>query len=420
MTKFFNLKNISIIVGLALFVWLIVWAFFSGNKEFLKYGSPDVKQFEVKDLTVTGWQNGIKAFEITTKYIWSQQDLEQANIENVVDGKIFNKQGERIIQDIVADKMHANSYTRHVNADGHISATIVSANPQAQTNGQYQFSAGQLFFDGTNEQTYLKDNIKFINIKRESELYAPVAWIEHKKEVIHFEDGVSILSHHDTLFAKKLQYDFQKDYYEFLNGFNFERKIKNLAAKNKDNNDYRNKQTRLRCGYAKYIRSAQDSATAYLNQDILIEQPGKIMMADRGLYNEAADFFQVSGNAKIYIHSQKDFFTGPEIARVQRLSPKEILKKETYISADQITILIDSQKFVAESNVQLKRTEETVFADKADYDEPTDKITITGHVKIQKKDGAWLLADQVIVDIGRDELYAIGAVEAEINYKKDN
>jgi hypothetical protein len=39
MNKFFTLKNILIIAGLTSFAWLIVWAFFSGNKEFLKYGS---------------------------------------------------------------------------------------------------------------------------------------------------------------------------------------------------------------------------------------------------------------------------------------------------------------------------------------------------------------------------------------------
>jgi lipopolysaccharide export system protein LptA len=419
MTNFLKLKNIALAVGLGLLAWLIIWAFFSGSKEFLKYGGPEIKQFEVKDLTITGWQKGIKAFEITTQYVWSQQDLEHANIENVLDGKIFNSRGEVIIKGIKADKMHANSYTRHVNADGHIAASIVSSNPQTQNNGQYQFSAEQLFFDGSNEQTYLKNDIKFIHDKKESELFAPQARIDHKKEILHFEEGVTILSHHDTLYAKKLEYDFQKDYYEFFDGFNFERKIKNLNSEKKDNKDYRNKQTKLRCGYAKYTRLFS-GANAVLRQELLIEQPGKIMMGDFGLYDEVGDYFQVTGNAKIYIHSQKDFFTGPEIARIQKLSPKEILKKETFLSADQITILIDSQKFMAEKNVLLKRAEETVYADKADYDEPTDKIIITGHVKIQKKDGAWLTADQVIVDIGQDELYAIGAVEAEVNYKKDN
>jgi len=419
MIKFFKLKNILVVLSLGLLAWLFIWAFYSGNKEFLKYGSPDVKQFEIKDLTITGWQNGIKAFEITTQYVWSQQDLEQANIENVVDGKIFNKQGKVIIQNIVSDTMHANSYTRHVNADGHISAKIVGNNTDLPNNGQYQFSADELFFDGNNEMTYLKNNIKFIHDKKESELYAPEASIEHQKETLHFEEGVTILSHHDTLYAKKLEYDFQKDYYEFFDGFNFERKIKSLNSEKKENKEYRNKQTKLRCGYAKYTRLSE-GAGAILRNDILIEQPGKIMLADYGLYNEAGDYFQVSHNAKIYIHSQKDFFTGPEISRIQRLSPKEILKKETFISADQITILIDSQKFIAENSVQLKRVEETVYADKAEYDEPTDKVTITGHVKIQKKDGTWLIAEQVIVDVGQDEMYAIGTVEAELNYKKDN
>jgi lipopolysaccharide export system protein LptA len=419
MNKLLTVKTISVTLGLVLLIWLIGWAFFSGNKEFLKYGGPDAKQFEIKDLTITGWQKGIKAFEITTKYVWSQQDLEQANIENVVDGKIFNNRGQMIIENIKADKMHANSYTRHVNADGHISAKIVSANTQSQNNGQYQFSAEQLFFDGNNEITYLKDNIKFIHDKKESELYASQARIDHQKEVLYFEEGVTILSHHDTLYAKKLEYDFQKDYYEFFDGFNFERKIKNLNSEKKENKDYRSKQTKLRCSYAKYTR-LPGGAGAVLRENLLIEQPGKIMLADYGLYDEAGDFFKVTQNAKVYIHSQKDFFTGPEIARIQKLSPKEILKKETFISADQVTISIDSQKFTAENSVQLKRVEETVYADKAEYDEPTDKITITGHVKIQKKDGAWLLADQVIVDIGQDEMYAIGAVEAEVNYKKDN
>ena len=79
---------------------------------------PGGKIAEWKNTRVSGREDGKKKWEFTAKSGWSEKDGLSTYLENVVNGNLYNKEGELLTKHLTAHVVKANQRTKVIEAFG--------------------------------------------------------------------------------------------------------------------------------------------------------------------------------------------------------------------------------------------------------------------------------------------------------------
>ena len=130
---------------------------------------------------------------------------------------------------------------------------------------------------------------------------------------------------------------------------------------------------------------------------VIIEQPGSTLTAKEALvkYNESRAM--LTGN--VHLETSRNV-----------TNEKSSLPGVSTLDAGRLDYYWKANKGTAEGNVEVKTGGRRIRGDRAYFDGNTDRIQVTGNVRVEQGSGDWLEAERALVDLKKQDVLAEGKV----------
>lgn len=152
--------------------------------------------------------------------------------------------------------------------------------------------------------------------------------------------------------------------------------------------------------------------------NVRIDQVDKKARGETAVYSEARDRIELVGSVRL------DQVSGQWLVR-ERLAgePKteeerKALESPAVVTGDRVVITMSTRNSVVTGNVRITQAGRSAVGDRAEYDDATGKIVLTGRrARMDRDDGSWLEARTVVVSLKEDTFEAFGEVETTFSIK---
>ena len=163
-------------------------------------------------------------------------------------------------------------------------------------------------------------------------------------------------------------------------------------------------------GPMKYAWLGTEEATA--QEGVQLEQVDKSAQAERITYSESQDRIELEGSVRLHQRS------GQWLVRERLVRPprdeeeRKALQTPAVLTADRVVITLSTRGSVATGNVRVTQEGRRAEGDRAEYDDQQGRIVLSGRrVRLEREDGSWLEAEQVVVSLREDTFEAHGTVD---------
>jgi len=160
----------------------------------------------------------------------------------------------------------------------------------------------------------------------------------------------------------------------------------------------------------KYAWLGTEEATA--QEGVQLEQVDKSAQAERITYSESQDRIELEGSVRLHQRS------GQWLVRERLVRPprdeeeRKALQTPAVLTADRVVITLSTRGSVATGNVRVTQEGRRAEGDRAEYDDQQGRIVLSGRrVRLEREDGSWLEAEQVVVSLREDTFEAHGTVD---------
>lgn len=277
---------------------------------------------------------------------------------------------------------------------------------------QTTLRAPKLRYEAGPQLTYAEGGV--VVIQPDLELRSATLRFRHRTQVAFAEGEVELRTKNSTLTAPSLWADLKEKLAEVrgpaklvrkggppLKGREGDRVLVALAKEDT---------TITAQEFFKYAWATTEEAEG--RGDVRLEQVDKGARARRIVYSEGRDRIELEGGVRL------DQRSGQWLLRERLVRPpkdeeeRKALESPAQLVADRVVIFLATRNSVAVGNVRVTQQGRSAAGDRAEYDDHQGKILLTGRrVRLERSDGSWLEAEQVVVSLREDVFEAFGAVD---------
>lgn len=359
---------------------------------------------EWKNTRVAGHEEGIKKWEFTALSGWSEKDGLTTYLENVINGNLYNKNGELLTKNLTAPIVKANQRSKLIEAFGNttkqVTAEITFA-PKAEKKKRKfaRISADSLNYSSEQKKTTLHGNIKII--EKGIAMASQDITIDHDRELAILSGSIEVVRRDINLFCDNMVYEANGE--KFSASGNIRSRIK---AKQKTN-----------FNAANMLFYADENKDLEAMGSIEATQGKKVAVAQFAIYNKSKKLLMLSGKVKAVINKGRALIDETLIKELENPDAKKLLEAKTFISSDKLAFSTLNGDALAEGNVVVTQKGRAAKAGAANYNDQTDVITLIDNVYM-KKDRVWIKCEKVEVSVKHETFTATGSIEAEFKIKK--
>ena len=167
---------------------------------------------------------------------------------------------------------------------------------------------------------------------------------------------------------------------------------------------------------AETLETGEDSDVTVLKggseKQARLTQEDKELSADTITFNDKTKLMTAEGNAKFYQENGDWLRKGKLIDREPSAEAKRFLENKVTSTSPNLTFDYDKRILHQWGGVEIDNGEEKLVADDLVYDEKGKVLTLTGNVGYFRGPDEYLIADKVIIDIGKNKFKFTGIVES--------
>lgn len=313
-----------------------------------------------------------------------------------------------IIDNLQAKKIRVNAEQERLYAQGGILAHLIKA--VDATKNYYTVQSEELQYFSDEKKTYLNNKITIGN--ETLTISADRAVVNHTDNTLNFNNGFFLAEKRTQVTGTNLSIAMDQDILTISHNVV-------LNIKGTDDRDKLQKQaTKITCAKLALFVPRENELTATLNGQIVIWQKDKQGSAEEVLYHEQADKLTLLQKAMLVFDRSDWLLDEKTLTEIKNKEGKKILTEKIVMQAEQININTKTKDLTAQENVRVTLKNKEAISDKANYQEETAKIHMSGNVKLKRDDGSWLNAQQVIIDVKAETFSADGQAESVVYLKR--
>ncbi len=399
-------RLINFFCGLLLLFTL--YLLFMSTEDFLQTNTLTDKKVEAQGLTLFGYQtNGNLLWQVKANYTSSPYSIDHSLIENVFDGKLFKNEAI-IIDNLQAKKIRVNAEQERLYAQGGILAHLIKE--VTETKNYYTVQSEELQYFSDEKKTYLNNKITIGN--ETLTISADRAVVNHTDNTLNFNNGFFLAENRTQITGTNLSIAMDQDILTISQNIV-------LQIKGQDDQDKLQQQaTKITCAKLELFAPRENELTATLNGQIVIWQKDKQGSAEEVVYREKSEELILSQKAMLVFDRSDWLLDEKTLANLQNKEGRKLLAEKMVMQAEEININTKTKDLNSRTNVRVTLKNKEAVSDKANYQEKTAKIYMSGNVRLKRDDGSWLNAQEVIIDVNTETFTADGQAESVIYLKR--
>jgi len=399
-------------------VSLLLWMMVDIKEDIINNATSVQKKVEIHNINFYGFHDKKKVFSVHALSAWSGDDIDEAYLSDIVDGKIFALDGRILFQDLKAKKVYSNARYDSVFAENGISALFMSSAYAEEKSKQDKIliEAEQLKYDSFRKMTYIENNIKLTNAK--TDIVADRAEIENEKNRATFFGNI-ILSNDDVVITANRLISYLDEERNIVTGgvtlYWLAEPSRNATDSRKA--EIRSKETKITCQEMFYNKKKDEEFITF-NYNIKVVQNNKILYGDMAFYNGKEKKFYLYGNVKIELTSLEWLLKDQTKKKLKDKESKEAIKEKTYITGDELVFNRDNNDIIIRGDVHVDQPKNEAFAGIVNYTDKNEQFTLLEAVKIRKKGKDWIDSEEAKMFLQEEVFEAMRRVVTEFTITK--
>ncbi len=376
------------------------------------------RNVEITDSFITGYDQSKLSWKIAAKTVYVSRSQYIFNAENIFSGFIYNHSGRIIIDSIQADQSRINTKRKTIHAKGNIRARFLSENhkkSQKRLNGiiaddlnseqPITIKSDELHFNGSKDFVELSNNVE---ISQDDVTIYPNKSIivDNNLNIATIKDGFKMKSETFSVSGNTMTIYLDEDRSEMTNGVTIIRqeRVEDLISDSRESSLRKNK-TILTCKQATYIER-NDNHVLKVKGDVNIVQPGKLITADEGIYDEIENSYELKKNITIELDSLDWLIKSETKKNINNNNINSTVRQKTLIVTDSLRFKGDLKELSLEGNIKIVQPDKTIFTDKMIFDDKNSKINCIGKVKVIKKNKDQIETSVLEIDLENETFTA--------------
>ena len=384
MTKY----HISIISGILLLI-LGIYIYKDANIiiESSK-GSPYVEQ---KNIETIGYENGKKIFSVKTKKIQQKTYQHIFFAYEILNGTVFNKRGEKIIDEIKGNYGRINTSFKSIFVTNNITAII---HPSSSTKS-IDVMANEFRYNHQEKRAHFsklaKLNVNDIEINTSNFDYY------NKYEILFFEDGLSLNTSDSITSVNRAVIDINLSTIRASQNVQTRYKKEISQTDSQQLKNLLKSPTIIEADEINIDFSTNKKSIVTYRKNVKVSQKNKYMISDKVNLNFKTSLFQAEKDIFFNFESLKWLLNENRLIKNKNI--RSMLGKETQIKAQKAVFNSKTNQLVLKNKIELKQQNFKLNCDLLEYDINNEKITLKGNVVIKKFGIEHFNSNKLIIDI---------------------
>lgn len=416
-------KRIGISIALIIICVFIVQ--FYQDYKLTQPDKNDKNSLMMNHSTISGYQDGKRTWTILVKEIIARDSQYFFSGNTLHSGKIFDGNGQVVVDNMQAEEVNVNSKSKTLSAKGHILAefikrdTVVPGGVQAYESRDkpVKIKADELRYFSTNKRTYLYSNV--VIGQGNARIYTQSVEVDNDKNIAYI-DGAFTMKYDDMVVSgNQMVIYIDEEYSEILGkvrGYRNATPTKNKTLDERERT-LKSQKTSLECDYLKY-ESGNKNEVVTLKGHLLISQKDKNLKADSGLYDRNNDSFLVEGNIRFQSQSLAWLLRAQNREKLKNKDIKAAITMPTDLTCTRM--LFDSKNKIIKivGDIRITQKDKVLTCQQLEFDDKTSLLGITGNTKFVREKKDTLTADELLVNLDKEEFSALSQVQTEFRIKK--
>ncbi len=381
-----------------------------------KDNAGDLKQIEIKNSVISGFEGPVRRFWVKARYIWTSRSQYLFRAEDVSDGCLFDALGRKVVDQISATSVRVNSKARTVSAESGVSAIIYGIDPSQVP---VQVSCQKLNYYELNGRAYLSGNV----VLRQGDMeIRPTDELEFDRAAnqVVIRGGVKCDLPPFHIEADTMTVSLS-DHRAVVSG---NIRGTRLPVKADASKDVRERQltqvpTHFKCHQLVYVLNG-DRRQVEMSGDVTIYQTSRKLSGDQGIYNQETGDFVMTGHAVFNADSLSWMMDSSRKATVSNKEVVRGMNQPTQVKCHSFYFNSSLKKLKLIGDVVLTQPQLVIKSKQIEYDDSTGWMDLSGYVDIRKgpKLAESVKSSQLSYNIYSERMRMSGAVDTIIELEK--
>lgn len=348
---------------------------------------------EFRQARVAGRKEGKKIWEFFVANGWTSPDRETNFLTNLQDGKIYSD-GHLILVNLKAPEGKALQSSQVLELSGRVKTRLDLGRISNNQSHWARITCDILKYYPRDKRSELTGKVELI--QKDKALFADRININHQDKVADLLGNILLKRSDGTITSNSLRYASQEERLS-VNEPLIVKVTKGVH-------------TQVKANSANFFSDTNKEMTFVGSVEAV--QAKKIAIATNGVYSAARQELLLTGNVSAVFTKAKSMIDESLAEELHDPEAREMLKKKTILTANELLFSIRSSDARANGNVLVRQQGKEAKSDQADYNDQDDILTLTGNVSMKEKE-KWVSAKQVVVSVRQETFTAQGSVEAE-------
>ena len=383
----------------------------------------------MKQSRISGYDQGSLLWQIESDNVWSTRSRYVFYADRILSGFVLDSEGKLLIAGINAREISINTRSNTISVTGYCEADLLPRISKEKSSkvviaeepekNKISIKSDELRYFSDSKKTYLSKNVE---LQKDDFIIKPTKGvdIDNEKNIAEIYDGFHMYSDSFKVTGNSMVIYIDDDKSDLGGPLIFEK----IASKNvSDDLDEQEKEliqytTRLSCDNAIY-QELDGAHILEVDGNILIEQKGKLISGDTGIYNQSNDSFKLNKNVAVELENLDWLYDDNLKKKLKNEDIKQSLNQQTYIKSNKLVYDGELKKTVLLGDVIIKQSDKTISADKVSLFDDSSEILCEGKVKVVKKDEDTLYCSMLKINIKDELFFAQKGVYSEFRLKND-
>jgi lipopolysaccharide assembly outer membrane protein LptD (OstA) len=408
-------------IGLVVASFALVFYFF--NLSFTEESGPDTtKSIEIKNSLITGYSNSRISWKVKIDYMWATKSNTIYEANEILSGFIFDSEGKMVIDSIKAKGVRINTRQNSLSVFESVEARLL-IRTDAQKNAVYasdaseesvKIKSGELRYVSDKKRTYLRDDVQ---LRKSNYVIYPKQEVEIDNDlnIAYITEGFTMRSPEYLVTGNSLTIFIDGDYSEMTGKLVFERKASSEGSDKREKNLRKN--PAFLFADSALFREDESGKVLEVSHNIKIEQEGRTVEADRGIYYQSENKFIAEENVVITLENL-DWMIKESAKKPKNNEINSSLRSRTVIQCNKLIYDGKERTMTLIGDVKVKQENQVIQCDKLVFLDETSEVHCYGNVRVKRKNEDSLSCSMLIINIEKEQFIAKDQVYSEFIIKK--
>jgi lipopolysaccharide assembly outer membrane protein LptD (OstA) len=408
-------------IGLVVASFALVFYFL--NLSFTEESGPDTtKSIEIKNSLITGYSNNRVSWKVKVDYMWATKSNTIYEANEILSGFIFDSEGKMVIDSIKAKGVRINTRQNSLSVFESVEARLL-IRTDTQKNAVYasdaseesvKIKSGELRYVSDKKRTYLSDDVQ---LRKSNYVIYPKQEVEIDNDlnIAYITEGFTMRSPEYLVTGNSLTIFIDGDYSEMTGKLVFERKASSEGTDEREKNLRKN--PAFLFADSALFKEDESGKVLEVSHNIKIEQEGRTVEADRGIYYESENKFIAEENVVITLENL-DWMIKESAKKPKNNEINSSLRSRTVIQCNKLIYDGKERTMTLIGDVKVKQENQVIQCDKLVFVDETSEVHCYGNVRVKRKNEDSLSCSMLIINIEKEQFIAKDQVYSEFIIKK--